>query len=189
MDINVAGHKTSFAHEKNEAILERILNWLTVEGDWVLDFFAGSGTTAAVAHKLHRRFITIEQMDYIESLTLARLKNVVAQAGDSFIYAALMPWNQVFADEILAADSPEALQKIWQDMQQRAFLEPVADTLTTPDFAAELAHQPLDEQKRALFHLLDKNQLYVNLSEMADADFNISDTDRALNRQLYNPNE
>ena len=44
------------------------------EGDIVLDFFLGSGTTAATAHKLNRRYIGIEQMDYIESAVCERLK-------------------------------------------------------------------------------------------------------------------
>ena len=45
--------------------------------DLVLDFFAGSGTTAAVAHKMGRKWITIEQMDYIEGTALGRINKVI----------------------------------------------------------------------------------------------------------------
>ena len=56
-DINVAGNQSEFPHEKNEEILKRILEWLTEKGDVILDFFAGAGTTAAVAHKVNRQWI------------------------------------------------------------------------------------------------------------------------------------
>ena len=51
-------------------MIKRILDLTTDEGDIVLDFFAGTGTTAAVAAKMNRLYITIEQMDYIEELTM-----------------------------------------------------------------------------------------------------------------------
>ncbi|BAM15105.1 conserved hypothetical protein [Helicobacter cinaedi PAGU611] len=80
--------------------------------DLVMDFFAGSGTTLAVAMKMNRRWIGIEQMDYIESITKERLKKVVAgeqggiskavnwQGGGSFIYCKLMPLNVVYKEKI-----------------------------------------------------------------------------------------
>ena len=84
----------------------------TQENDLVMDFFAGSGTTLAVAMKMKRRFIGIEQMDYIESITKERLKKVVAgeqggiskavnwQGGGSFIYCKLMPLNVMYKEKI-----------------------------------------------------------------------------------------
>ena len=71
--------KTTFVGgQKPEALLERIISASTKEGDLVLDFFAGSGTTAAVAHKMGRRWIAIEQMDYVETITRVRLEKVLA---------------------------------------------------------------------------------------------------------------
>lgn len=63
-----------FSTPKSEALISRILEISTNENDLVLDFFAGSGTTCAVAHKMKRRYIGIEQMDYIETITKERLK-------------------------------------------------------------------------------------------------------------------
>ena len=60
--------------KKPETLLQRIIEISTNENDIVLDFFAGSGTTAAVAMKMNRQFITIEQMDYIETITKERIK-------------------------------------------------------------------------------------------------------------------
>ncbi|HEV7950889.1 MAG TPA: DNA methyltransferase [Glaciihabitans sp.] len=53
--------KTGYATQKPEGILRRIIHASSAEGDWVLDFFAGSGTTGAVAHKLGRRFVVMDQ--------------------------------------------------------------------------------------------------------------------------------
>ena len=76
--------RDSFSYPKSEFLLQRILELTTQENDLVMDFFAGSGTTLAVAMKMKRQFIGIEQMDYIESITKERLKKVVSgeQGGD-----------------------------------------------------------------------------------------------------------
>ncbi|RIZ68540.1 MAG: site-specific DNA-methyltransferase [Methylococcales bacterium] len=57
LDIPYRGTETDYPTEKNEAILERLINWITDPGDLVLDTFMGSGTTQAVAMKLGRQFI------------------------------------------------------------------------------------------------------------------------------------
>lgn len=63
--------------QKPEALIERILTLATKPGDLVLDSFLGSGTTAAVAHKMGRRWIGIEMGDHIYSHCLPRLKRVI----------------------------------------------------------------------------------------------------------------
>ena len=106
--------ETLFATPKPEALIKRIIEISTQENDLVMDFFAGSGTTLAVAHKMNRRWIGIEQMDYIESITKERLKKVVAgeqggiskavdwQGGGGFIYCELMPLNIVYKEKLLS---------------------------------------------------------------------------------------
>ena len=66
---------------KPEKLLHRIFDLATEKGDLVLDFFLGSGTTCAVAHKMGRQYIGIECMDYIEDIAIKRLRNVIA--GDN----------------------------------------------------------------------------------------------------------
>jgi site-specific DNA-methyltransferase (adenine-specific) len=53
--------KTGYATQKPEGILRRIIQASSAPGDWVLDFFAGSGTTGAVAHALGRHFVLVDQ--------------------------------------------------------------------------------------------------------------------------------
>src|SRR5690606_37768241 len=104
------------------------------EKDIVLDFFAGSGTTAAVAMKMGRQFITTEQMDYIENVTCARLKKVIEgeqggiselyewQGGGSFVYLELKKYNQTFIEQIEEAKDSKALLQIWEKMKAKSFL-------------------------------------------------------------------
>lgn len=63
--------------KKPEALIKRILDMSTKEGDWVLDSFAGSGTTAAVAHKMRRRWITVELGEHAHTHCLPRLRAVI----------------------------------------------------------------------------------------------------------------
>lgn len=66
-----------FTTPKPERLIQRILTLATNSGDWVLDSFLGSGTTAAVAHKMGRRWIGIELGDHCYTHCLPRLKAVV----------------------------------------------------------------------------------------------------------------
>jgi len=199
--VELFGRK-AFSYPKNEILLQRIIEYTTKPGDIVLDFFLGSGTTAAVAHKMGRQYIGIEQMDYIETIPVERLKKVIAgeqggaskavnwQGGGDFIYCELMKYNEAFMERIQAAKTSEELLKIWQDMAEGSFLNwyvnPEMPEEAIKDFEA-LGKEPdgLEKQKRLLAELLDKNQLYVNLSEIDDAQFNVSEEDKALNKAFY----
>ena len=100
-ELNKPSLAISFATPKPERLLQRIIHIATNTGDIVLDYHLGSGTTAAVAHKMGRQYIGIEQMDYIETTAAERLRKVIAgepggisksaswQGGGSFIYCEL----------------------------------------------------------------------------------------------------
>ena len=64
--------------KKPERLVQRIIELATSPGDWVLDSFIGSGTTAAVAHKLGRKWVGLEIGEHAETLCLPRLKRVVS---------------------------------------------------------------------------------------------------------------
>ena len=64
--------------KKPEKLLKRIIEMGSDEGDWVLDSFAGSGTTGAVAHKMGRRWIMIEMAKHAETHGIQRLKGVIS---------------------------------------------------------------------------------------------------------------
>jgi adenine-specific DNA-methyltransferase len=60
-----------------ELLLEKFIKASSNENDIVLDFFSGSATTLATAHKLKRRYIGIEQMNYINEISIPRLQEVI----------------------------------------------------------------------------------------------------------------
>jgi adenine-specific DNA-methyltransferase len=66
-----------FATPKPERLIDRIVDLASGEGDWVLDSFAGSGTTGAVAHKKGRKWIMVELGNHVETHIIPRMKQVV----------------------------------------------------------------------------------------------------------------
>jgi len=184
--------------KKPEKLLKRAIDMITAQDDLVLDFFGGSGTTAAVAHKMGRRYIGVEQMDYIETITLERLKKVIAgeqggiskavnwQGGGSFVYCELSQANQKFIDQIQAATNSAELQAIWQTMQEKAFLSHQLDPKIIDANASEFAQLAFADQQRFLIEVLDKNLLYVPYSEIGDASYAVSEQNKALNQQFFN---
>jgi len=194
-----------FDTPKPERLLQRIIHIGSIENDIILDFFSGSGTTSAVAHKMKRLFIGIEQMSYSENITVERLEKTISgeqggisksvnwQGGGDFIYCELMKYNQSFLGRIQDAQNSEELLQIWQDMAQNSFLNwyvnPEVPEEAVNDFIA-IGHgeNGLEKQKKLLAELLDKNQLYVNLSEINDAQFMVTEEDKALNKDFYGGN-
>jgi adenine-specific DNA-methyltransferase len=184
--------------KKPESLVAFYIEIFTSEGDIILDYHLGSGTTAATAHKMQRKYIGIEQMDYIETIAVNRLKNVISgdqsgiskayewQGGGSFVYCELAKANQTFVDVITQATTAEALSAIWQDMKARAFISYKVDVKQIDATKAEFAELSLDDQKRFLITTLDQNMLYIPLSEMDDVMFGVSDADKALNKQFFN---
>jgi adenine-specific DNA-methyltransferase len=122
-----------FATPKPERLMERIIEIATSPGDLVLDSFAGSGTTGAVAHKMGRRWIMVELGEHCHTHIIPRLKKVIDgedaggvteavgwQGGGGFRYYALAPsllerdrWgNWVISREYDAAMLAQALCKL-----------------------------------------------------------------------------
>ena len=187
-----------FSYPKSIHAVKDVIEILTKKGgdDIILDFFAGSGTTAHAVLELNkqdngnRKFILVEQMDYVESVTVPRVEKVIGeQDSDDFIYCELMQYNQAYMDKIQASQSSEELVALWQDIAENSFLNWYVNA-EMPEEAVNnfIAIDDLEAQKHLLTELLDKNQLYVNLSEVEDADFAVSDEDKVLNRRFMENN-
>lgn len=188
--------RDSFSYPKSEFLLQRILELTTQENDLVMDFFAGSGTTLAVAHKMKRRFIGIEQMEYIESITKERLKKVINgeqggiskavdwQGGGSFIYAELMPLNVAYKERIKNINDEKMLDSIYKDLESKAFLDYRID-LDSILKDKEFKELDLQEKKEVLLDILDSNMDYVLYGDIEDKDYAISSEVIELNRIFY----
>ncbi|SDB23985.1 adenine-specific DNA-methyltransferase [Streptococcus henryi] len=184
-----------FSFPKPENLIKRIIEIATNEGDIVLDYHLGSGTTAAVAHKMNRQYIGIEQMDYIETVSVERLKKVIAgeqggiskdvnwTGGGSFVYAELKNDAQDFKQAILDATSSEQLLELFEVAKKSSFLSYRIDPKKLKQ--QEFEKLSLAEQKQILSEIIDNNNLYVNYTDMDDSDYGISAEDKKLNHTFY----
>jgi adenine-specific DNA-methyltransferase len=131
--VNLFPGETPFSTPKPEALISRVIHIATNPGDLVLDSFAGSGTTGAVAHKMGRRWIMVELGEHCHTHIIPRLKKVIDgedqggiskavnwQGGGGFRYYKLAPslivndrWgNPVVNPDYNAAMLAEALCKL-----------------------------------------------------------------------------
>ncbi len=184
-----------FDTPKPEALIQRILEVSTNENDLVLDFFAGSGTTCAVAHKMKRRYIGIEQMDYIETITKERLKKVIEgeqggiskkcdfKGGGSFVYAELKEVNLEIKRQILNANSKSECLKIFDNLSER-FLKRT-DCKIGEIHSEEFHNLDLNEQKRIYCALLDSNEDYLSLGDIDEDAWGIDEITKKYNEIFY----
>lgn len=200
IEIDTLFGRDEFDYAKPENLIKSILEVSTEEGDIVLDYHLGSGTTAAVAHKMNRKYIGIEQMDYIQTLDVERLKKVILgeqggisqavnwQGGGSFVYCELAKSNQNFIDEIEVARSLDKLFDIWKRIQATGFLSWKVNPKLIDENAKNFSDLSLEDAKRFLIECLDKNLLYVPYSEIDNNEFVISEDDKKINKDFYGKN-
>jgi adenine-specific DNA-methyltransferase len=195
MELRQLGLSDEFNFPKPSYLIKKILQIGSNEDSIVLDFCAGSGTTAQAVLELNRQdtgkrsFILVEQLDYVEKVTVERARKALEKEND-FIYCELMKYNEAFIERIQSAKTSKELLKIWQEMSKDSFLNwyvnPKMPEEAVKDFEAiGKEENGFEKQKLLLVELLDKNQLYVNLSEIDDADFKVGKEDKALNKAFY----
>ena len=184
------------AGQKPEALIERILSMVTNEGDLIVDYHLGSGTTCAAAHKMGRRYIGVEQMDYIEDITVERMNKVIDgeqggiskfvnwQCGGSFVYCELLENASTLIKKIQAA-SEETISEIKNEIYADERIIPYITKEELEKADEEFASLELEEKKKALISLVDKNKLYVNYSDMDDESYDISESDKAFTKSFY----
>ena len=184
--------------KKPEKLIKQICEIATEKGDLVLDYHLGSGTTCAVAHKMDRKYIGIEQLDYGENDSVVRLNNVVKgdqsgisksvdwKGGGEFTYCELQKYNEEVIEKIQKAKDTKILFKIWDEMCEKYFLNYDVKIKDFNDNKKGFENMTLKQQKEVLVEMLNKNQLYVNLSEIGDSQFKVSKEDKELNKKFYN---
>ena len=185
------------AGKKPERLIKKILDMVTKENDIVLDYHLGTGTTCAVAHKMGRQYIGVEQLDYGKNSAVVRLKNVINgdqtgisksvgwKGGGDFVYLELMKWNENLVQDIRKAKTKDELKKLWETMKEKAFLSYKVDVKAVDENAKDFEDLSIEDQKRFLLECLDKNHLYVNYSEIDDEEYNVSERDKKLNKEFY----
>lgn len=189
----------TFAFPKPTSLLKEIILGATFfkkdKDAIILDFFAGSGTTGQAVLQLNnqdggnRRFILVEQLEEHIAVCKRRLEKVIVQediADGHFLSCELKAYNEAFMERIQSAECTEQLLEIWREMPRNAILKwyinPKAPEKAEEEF---IKIDDLDKQKQELADQLEKNQLYVNLSEIADETYEVSESDKQLNKDFY----
>lgn len=182
--------------QKSEKLLERIINAHTNEGDIILDFFGGTGTTGAVALKMKRKFILCEQLDKHLDICQRRLSKVISgeqsgiskknnwQGGGSFVYCELKENGQELINLIENANEKEInaiKESIFNDERIVSYI--TKEELKSND--EDFNKLPFEDKKRVLIDLVDKNKLYVNLSDIDDEDYKINSSDMKFTNSFY----
>lgn len=183
--------------QKSEKLIERIIKAHTDEGDIVLDFFGGTGTTAAVALKTKRKFILCEQLDRHLDISVRRLQKVMEgeqsgiskrndwHGGGSFVYCELKKLNQNFVERIESAQDDSELSGLFEDILKSGFISCKVEPKEIAESAKDFEELSAADKKRFLMEILDKNQLYVNLCDIDDEIFGVSENDRAFTKSFY----
>lgn len=185
--------------KKPEKLISNIIDMATDEGDIVLDYHLGSGTTAAVAHKMHRQYIGIEQLYYGENDPTVRLQNVINsdqsgvsknndwQGGGSFVYANIMNNANKFRERIERAKNDSDYVDLLNEATSSSFLSYRVDPTKLNE--TEFRKLSSAEKRQLLLELIDNNTLYVNYEDINDPIFKISAEDKKFNKELYKKTE
>lgn len=183
--------------QKPESLIQRIFNMCTTTGDIVLDFHLGTGTTAAVAHKMGLRYIGCEQIDSQIEIILARLDKVINgeaagvskevnwQGGGSFVYCELAQLNDKYVEAITKAENDDQLKSVWFEIAKSGFISSYVSPQEIDPNADDFKSLSFDDKKRLFLALLDKNMLYVNYCDIDDETYDISEADKAFTNSFY----
>jgi type III restriction-modification system: methylase len=185
-----------FSYPKSEDLLRRIIEIATDKNDLILDYHLGSGTTCSVAHKMCRRYIGIEQMDYIETVPVERLKKVIEgeqtgiskmvawNGGGSFVYCELLEDAATLINRIKLGDD-ESINNIksliYSDDRIISYI--LKEELLAIDNNFNSLN--LEEKKKVLIKLINKNKLYVNYSDIEDKEMFVKAKDKNFTKSFY----
>ena len=140
-------------------------------------------------------------MDYISSVTIPRLQKVIDgeqggvskafdwKGGGSFVFVELAEQSEQLMSELRDATTADEVQSVLDRATQRGLLRPsvLPDELAAS--VSEFAELSFDDQKMTVAELVDKNRLYVNASEVEDADLGLSEADIAFTKSFYQKGE
>ena len=184
--------KKVFSYPKPVKLIKHLLKIVDNKNAIVLDFFAGSGTTAHATLDLNkedggnRLFVLIEQMDYIETLTVERMKRATKHFNfnSGFVYLELLELNQMFISRIKKANGKAQLIDIWKEMLEKAFLGYRASDskLLETKTIEKLSETDL---KKFLLDAIDYNMLYVPVTEIEDTDYGVDSVTLEYNKQFF----
>lgn len=188
--------KNIFDYPKSEDLIKKIIEISTKENDTILDYHLGSGTTCAVAHKMGRRYVGIEQMNYVEDISVKRLSKVIEgeqtgiskalnwKGGGSFVYCELLENANLIINKINLATENNILE-VKEEVCSDERIIPYVTREELKKADENFRCLSLEEKKMALINIVDKNKLYVNYSDVEDETFEITENDKKFSESFY----
>ena len=144
---------------------------------------------------MNLQYIGIEQMDYIETISVERLKKVIEgeqggiskdinwQGGGEFVYCELKNNPQDYKNKVIEVQTTEELLELLKIAKKSSFLSYRIDPKKLKE--KEFLELSFAEQKQLLFEIIDQNNLYVNFSDVDDDNYRISEYEKKLNKEFY----
>ena len=187
--------------KKPEKLINRIIHSCSNENDIVLDAYLGSGTTAAVCHKVGRRYIGIEQLNSHFDMAITRLKGVINGdttgisksvnwlGGGSFVSCELAENSQYLINIINNSDSDKELEDIYEQLKVSSFVLYRVDINKMEENKDAFKELSIEDKKKFLVSIIDKNTLYVNYSDIDDINTNIKIEDKEFTKVFYEGGE
>lgn len=182
--------------KKPERLLRDIIYTFTNKNDLVLDAYLGSGTTAAVAHKMGRQYIGIEQLDNHMDMAVKRLQGVIAgeqsgisksvnwQGGGNFVYCELAKNSQNMIDKITSVPETD-LSTLYDEIKASDFICYRVDIDAMDKEKDSFEKLSEIEKRHFLISIIDKNTLYINYADMDDIDYSIDADTKKFNKNFY----
>lgn len=196
INLNKEGNIALKNGKKPELLLNRLIYMFTNTGDIVLDAYLGSGTTAAVAHKMGRQYIGIEQLDSHMDMAVKRLQGVITgeqsgisksvnwQGGGNFVYCELAKNSQNTIDKISSAPETD-LSVLYDEIKASDFICYRVDIEAMDKEKDGFEKLSETEKRQFLISIIDKNTLYINYADMNDSDYSIDDDTKKFNKNFY----
>lgn len=190
------GNSTLKNGKKPEILIKTLLEMFTDENDFVLDAYLGSGTTAAVAHKIGRQYIGIEQLDSHLDMAVKRLQGVIAgeqsgisksvnwQGGGNFVYCELAKNSQNMIDKISSVPEID-LSALYDEIKASDFICYRVDIDAMDKEKNGFEKLSEIEKRQFLISIIDKNTLYINYADMDDSDYSIDADTKKFNKNFY----
>lgn len=182
--------------KKPERLIFDLISSFTNENDIVLDAYLGSGTTAAVAHKMGRQYIGIEQLDSHMNMAVKRLQGVISgeqsgisksvnwQGGGNFVYCELAKNSQNMIDKISSVPETD-LSTLYDEIKASDFICYRVDIDAMDKEKDGFEKLSETEKRQFLISIIDKNTLYINYADMDDSDYSIDADTKKFNKNFY----
>lgn len=198
-NLNKEGKVSLLNGKKPEKLLKRIIELATNKGDIVLDAYLGSGTTAAVAHKLKRRYIGIEQLNSHYEKSIERMDLVLQgdntgisknsdvnwSGGGSFIELELKENSNEIMREIGNISTSDEFNSMYEELVDNPFVTYRVDFKEMKDKRKDFKELEIEDKREFLLKIIEKNHLYVNYADSQDEHLEISNQDIKFSNSFY----